>query len=202
MKVNIDYQVDEGRIELLPLIDVVFCILTFFILAALQLTRQQAINVDLPRAGTGETQMQKMLVVGVDIRGDTYIDQQRVNSQQMQRALERFLRWNPSGLVVLYAPKDARYNDVVQVLDKMRAVGGDRVALATLPSSEEMPSPVDSEGLLAPDVLTPNNGVEPPINPFLPSQPLNEMQPGSPLLSPPGSPTSPTSPTSPLLPDN
>ena len=199
MKVNIDYQVDEGRIELLPLIDVVFCILTFFILAALQLTRQQAINVDLPRAGTGETQMQKMLVVGVDIRGDTYIDQQRVNSQQMQRALERFLRWNPSGLVVLYAPKDARYNDVVQVLDKMRAVGGDRVALATLPSSEEMPSPVDSEGLLAPDVLTPNNGVEPPINPFLPSQPLNEMQPGSPLLSPPGSPTSPTSP---LLPDS
>lgn len=199
MKVNIDYQVDEGRIELLPLIDVVFCILTFFILAALQLTRQQAINVDLPRAGTGETQMQKMLVVGVDIRGDTYIDQQRVNSQQMQRALERFLRWNPSGLVVLYAPKDARYNDVVQVLDKMRAVGGDRVALATLPSSEEMPSPVDSEGLLAPDVLTPNNGVEPPINPFLPSQPLNEMQPGSPLLPPPGSPTSPTSP---LLPDS
>ena len=155
--------------------------------------------MDLPRAGTGETQMQKMLVVGVDIRGDTYIDQQRVNSEQMQRALERFLRWNPSGLVVLYAPKDARYNDVVQVLDKMRAVGGDRVALATLPSSEEMPSPVDSEGLLAPDVLTPNNGVEPPINPFLPSQPLNEMQPGSPLLPPPGSPTSPTSP---LLPDS
>ena len=199
MKVNIDYQVDEGRIELLPLIDVVFCILTFFILAALQLTRQQAINVDLPRAGTGETQMQKMLVVGVDIRGDTYIDQQRVNSEQMQRALERFLRWNPSGLVVLYAPRDARYNDVVQVLDKMRAVGGDRVALATLPSSEEMPSPVDSEGLLAPDALTPDNGVEPPINPFLPSQPLNEMQPGSPLLPPPGSPTSPTSP---LLPDS
>ncbi|RAQ39842.1 biopolymer transporter ExbD [Arthrospira sp. O9.13F] len=199
MKVNIDYQVDEGRIELLPLSDVVLCILTFFILAALQLTRQQAIKVDLPRAGTGETQIQKMLVVGVDIRGDTYIDQQRVNSQQMQRALERFLRWNPSGLVVLYAPKDARYNDVVQVLDKMRAVGGDRVALATLPSSEEMPSPVDSEGLLAPDVLTPNNGVEPPINPFLPSQPLNEMQPGSPLLPPPGSPTSPTSP---LLPDS
>ncbi|MBS0017605.1 MAG: biopolymer transporter ExbD [Arthrospira sp. SH-MAG29] len=198
MKVNIDSQVDEGRIELLPLIDVVFCILTFFILAALQLTRQQAINVDLPRAGTGETQMQKMLVVGVDIRGDTYIDQQRVNSEQMQRALERFLRWNPSGLVVLYAPRDARYNDVVQVLDKMRAVGGDRVALATLPSSEEMPSPVDSEGLLAPDVLTPDNGVESPINPFLPSQP-DQMQPGSSLLPPPGSPTSPTSP---LLPDS
>lgn len=201
MKVNIDSQIDEGRIELLPLIDVVFCILTFFILAALQLTRQQAINVDLPRAGTGETQMQKMLVVGVDIRGDTYIDQQRVNSQQMQRALERFLRWNPSGLVVLYAPKDARYNDVVQILDKMRAVGGDRVALATLPTSEEMPSPVDSEGLLAPGALTPDNGVQSPINPFLPSQP-DQMQPESPLLLPPISPTSPTSPTSPLLPDS
>ncbi|MGC9525150.1 MAG: biopolymer transporter ExbD [Limnospira sp.] len=190
MKLNVDSGDDEGRIELLPLIDVVFCILTFFILAALQLTRQQAINVDLPRAGTGETQMQKMLIVGVDAAGDTYIDQQRVNSLQMQRALRRFLRWNPSGLVVLYAPKDARYNDVVQVLDELRAIGGDRVALATLPSSAEPPSQPGSENLLTP--TTPGGeGADPP-NPF-----LDGLQPESPLLPAPGLPDSPTTPAFP-----
>jgi len=190
MKLNVDSGADEGRIELLPLIDVVFCILTFFILAALQLTRQQAINVDLPRAGTGETQMQKMLIVGVDAAGDTYIDQQRVNSQQMQRSLRRFLRWNPSGLVVLYAPKNARYNDVVQVLDELRAIGGDRVALATLPSSAEPPPQPGSENFLTP--TTPGDGVTEPPNPF-----LDELQPESPLLPAPGSPDSPTTPTLP-----
>lgn len=192
MKLNVDSGADEGRIELLPLIDVVFCILTFFILAALQLTRQQAINVDLPRAGTGETQMQKMLIVGVDAGGDTYIDQQRVNSQQMQRALQRFLRWNPSGLVVLYAPKEARYNDVVQVLDELRAIGGDRVALATLPSSAEPPPQPGSENLPTPTIP---GGQEPemePPNPF-----LDGLQPESPLLPAPGSPDSPTTPAFP-----
>lgn len=196
MKINMDSQVDESRIELLPLIDVVFCILTFFILAALQLTRQQAINVDLPRAGTGETQMQKMLIVGIDTQGDTYIDQQRVNEQQMQRALQRFLRWNPRGLVVLYAPKEARYNDVVQILDQLRAIGGDRVALATLPSSAEMPPQAGAEDLLSPDTT---DGEEvPPINPFFPSQPQpNQNQPDSLLLPSPGSSDAPGSPLAP-----
>ncbi len=189
MKINLDTPADDGRIELLPLIDVVFCILTFFILAALQLTRQQAINVDLPKASTGETQMQKMLIVGVDPQGKTYLDQQPVNMEQLQRSLKRFLRWNPSGLVVLYAPKDAKYNDVVQVLDQLRAIGGDRVALATLPSSVELPTNTD-----------PNNPTSNDDNPLLPSYPSDSNSPPAPpnpfLLSP----TPSEQPTSPLLP--
>jgi biopolymer transport protein ExbD len=185
MKFNFDSSPDEGRIELLPLIDVVFCILTFFILAALQLTRQQAINVDLPKATTGETQMQKMLIVGIDDRGRTYIDQQAVSDQQLERALTRFKRWNPSGLMVLYAPKDARYNDVVQVLDKLRAVGGERVALATLPSSAEIPTEADPENLLTPGSPDGENpllqtfpeGSDTPPNPFLLSPPPDPPQP-------------------------
>jgi biopolymer transport protein ExbD len=61
MKINLDTPAEEARIELVPLIDVIFCILTFFLLASLQLTRQQAINVDLPKAKTGQTQMREML---------------------------------------------------------------------------------------------------------------------------------------------
>lgn len=179
MKINLDTPSDEGRIELLPLIDVVFCILTFFILAALQLTRQQAITVDLPKASTGETQMQKMLIVGIDTQGRTYIDQQVLNLNQLENQLKRFKRWNPSGLMVLYAPKDAKYNDVVQVLDQMRAVGGDRVALATLPSSAETPeqpnqnpaTPGTAPGTSpAPNLLLPAPTTVPPAaNPFAPS---------------------------------
>ena len=175
MKINVDTPSDEGRIELLPLIDVVFCILTFFILAALQLTRQQAITVDLPKASTGETQMQKMLIVGIDPQGRTYIDQQVLNANQLDRQLKRFKRWNPSGLMVLYAPKDAKYNDVVQVLDQMRAVGGSRVALATLPSSAETPE-TDNQNPATPGtspepgtLLPAPTDIPPAANPFIPS---------------------------------
>ncbi|MEG3925827.1 biopolymer transporter ExbD [Microcoleus sp. D3_18a_C4] len=150
MKINLDTPAEEARIELVPLIDVIFCILTFFLLAALQLTRQQAINVDLPKAKTGQTQMREMLIVSIDDFGQTYIDQLPVNFQQLDRVLKSFQSQNPTGLMVLYAPQNARYAKVVEVLDKLREVGGDRVALATLPSSA--PSPL-------PNTSLPNSGI-------------------------------------------
>ena len=125
MKINLDTPAEEARIELVPLIDVIFCILTFFLLAALQLTRQQAINVDLPKAKTGQTQMREMLIVSIDDFGQTYIDQLPVNYQQLDRVLKSFQSKNPAGLMVLYAPQNARYAKVVEVLDKLREVGGD-----------------------------------------------------------------------------
>ncbi|MCL2926180.1 MAG: biopolymer transporter ExbD, partial [Trichodesmium sp. MAG_R04] len=125
------------RIELIPLIDVIFCILTFFLLAALQLTRQQAINVNLPKASTGKPQSQDMLLVSVDEVGKTFIEQQPVNALELEKFVRRYNQVSPRGVVVLYAPKEARYNDVVQVLDLLREVGGDRVALATLPRSPQ-----------------------------------------------------------------
>ena len=141
MKIHLDTPAEDARIELVPLIDVIFCILTFFLLAALQLTRQQAINVDLPKAKTGQTQMREMLIVSIDDFGQTYIDQLPVNYQQLDRVLKSFHNKNPAGLTVLYAPQNAKYAKVVEVLDKLREVGGDRVALATLPSSAPSPQP-------------------------------------------------------------
>ncbi|MEG3846529.1 biopolymer transporter ExbD, partial [Microcoleus sp. herbarium19] len=141
MKIHLDTPAEEARIELVPLIDVIFCILTFFLMAALQLTRQQAINVDLPKAKTGQTQMREMLIVSIDDFGQTYIDQLPVNYQQLDRVLKSFKSQNPAGLTVLYAPQNAKYAKVVEVLDKLREVGGDRVALATLPSSATSPQP-------------------------------------------------------------
>ncbi|VXD21858.1 putative biopolymer transport protein ExbD [Planktothrix serta PCC 8927] len=197
MKIRTDSQIDEARIELIPLIDVVFCILTFFILASLQLTRQQAINVDLPKASTGETQMQKMLIVGIDQAGRTYIEQQLVNLDQLDRALLRFRRWNPNGLIVLYAPKEALYNDVVSILDRLRAIGGERVALATLPSSQEIQPPTNP---LNPTLTPPNpSNLTPPFAPTTPNSgdTLPSISPISPTL--PNSPNRLPSQNSPVL---
>jgi biopolymer transport protein ExbD len=175
MKIHLDTPGEDARIELVPLIDVIFCILTFFLLAALQLTRQQAINVDLPKAKTGQTQMREMLIVSIDDFGQTYIDQLPVNYQQLDRVIKSFRSTNPAGLMVLYAPQNAKYAKVVEVLDKLREVGGDRVALATLPSSAPSAGPNPS---------LPNSGIPvPPAGNF--GQPLpSPVAPGQQQLDP------------------
>lgn len=162
MRIDFDSTEPDVRIEIVPLIDVIFCILTFFILAAVTLTRQAAINVDLPRASSGTTQMRQILIVSVDPIGQTYIEKLPVSKDQLYQAIVNFRQQNPEGVMALYASRAASYNDVVQVLDMLRSAGGDRVALATLPGSgEEGDSfPQLPSGSSNPtDLLTPPSGL-------------------------------------------
>ncbi|MCT7948851.1 biopolymer transporter ExbD [Ancylothrix sp. C2] len=161
MKINFDSPAEDARIEIVPLIDVIFCILTFFILAALQLTRQQAISVDLPKASTAQPQVRReLLLVQLDAFGQVYVQSQRVNLEQLSQELLDYRYKNPAGLMVLYAAKETKYNDVVQILDKMREIGGERVALATLPGSENQPSNAQPNAPINPP--TPNLTPLPP----------------------------------------
>ncbi|MBE9180433.1 biopolymer transporter ExbD [Oculatella sp. LEGE 06141] len=159
MKIDLETAEPDVRIELVPLIDVVFCILTFFILGALTLTRQPGINVDLPQAQTGTTQMRETLMVAVDSIGQAYVEQEPVTRDQLYQTLLDYQQVNPEGLVVLYADRLASYNEVVSVLDLLRSVGGDRVALATLP-----------EGVAPTQPQTPGSA---PGTPTLPADPFN-----------------------------
>jgi len=136
----------ETRIEMLPLMDVIFCILVFFILGAVGLSRQQAISMDLPKAKTGTPQMREMLVVGLDDLGQLYVEKQPVTENQLTDAIKNYHKYNPTGLMVLHASRNASYNDVVQLLDILRQVGGDRVALATLPGEGQQGTSIPSFG--------------------------------------------------------
>ncbi|QQE66203.1 biopolymer transporter ExbD [Leptolyngbya sp. BL0902] len=204
MKVDLlDSPKEDVRLEIIPMIDVIFCILTFFILAAVGLTRQQAISLDLPSAQTGQPlpgQMGSMgdrLYVSVDDLGQVYLDQQPVSIDLLYDVLLQFSQVNPNGLMVLYAARDARYEDVVGVLDILRSVGGERVALATLPRDIDLSDP-NANTFPFPDALpqgvpgAPSLG-DPGANPLgdpdgltNPAMPLN---PSNPSLSAPLSPS-------------
>ncbi len=146
---------DDVQVNIIPLIDVIFCILTFFILAAVGLSRQQAININLPKAETGVPQARQLLIVSLDSQGNVFVEQQPVRSkEEFMQKLVQYLQQNPNGLMSLYASPNASYDQVVQLLDILRSVGGDRVALATLPGgAPPAPSP------------TVNPNVNPNINP-------------------------------------
>lgn len=193
----------EVRIELIPLIDVIFCILTFFILAAVTLTRQTAISVDLPQAETGTTQLRETLIVSVDPIGQTYVEQQPVTRSQLRQVLFEYQQVNPEGLIVLYASRSSTYNDVVEVLDLLRSIGGDRVALATLPegtgaqqpglSPDDFGSPGSTDSFGTPGSTDPFGGFDStdPFNPTQPSLPGFEPLPTEPGQSAPDAPATP-----------
>ena len=135
-----DSAASNANIEILPLIDVIFCILTFFILAAVSFSRQQAISLDLPQAKTGAPQLQNILIVTIDDIGQLYVDRNLVSRSDLAWEIKKYNQANPDGLMTLYAAKNSTYREVVEVLDILREVGGNRVALATLPEGADAPT--------------------------------------------------------------
>lgn len=171
MKINLHSPIEEVQVPIIPLIDVIFCILTFFLVAALQFTRQQAINVDLPKATTGTSgQIPQSLIVSVDSIGQIYVEEQPVRTDLLAQTLQSYSQKNPNAKMLLYASPSLSYNDVIQVLDAMRQVGGDRVALATLPASSTQPAqsvPLTPYFPTAPGVEpSPNSTPVAPLNPL------------------------------------
>ena len=137
MKLNTELPADDARIEILPLMDVIFCILTFFILGAVGLTRQQALTQNLPQASTGDSSMSQMLPVSIDASGRIYLERetQPLSFQDLAERLARHQQTNPNEPIVLYANPSVEYDRVMQVLDLVREVGGERATLGITPSS-------------------------------------------------------------------
>ncbi len=194
------------------MIDVIFCILTFFILAAVGFSRQQAISVDIPKARTGTPQGQEILMITLDQSGEVYVEKERMlRKEQFKRKLEAYRQQNPGGLMALYASENARYNQVVQVLDFLREVGGERVALATLagelptsnqpatqPPGTSVPGldPNQQPGTSIPGITPPTPGTSiPGITPPTSGTSIPGITPPTPGTSIPGI-TPPTSGTS------
>lgn len=190
----------EVHIEIVPLIDVIFCILVFFILGAVEFSRQQAIQLDLPKATTGTPQMRDMLVVSLDDYGRLYVTQPQsglntanpaekptaepVDQQQLATALQNYQQTNPNGLMVLHASRNVSYNEVAQVLDTLRKVGGSRVALATVPGESSTVNVSPTPNL--PGSSSSGNGF--PQSNFSPSLPNSSTSTPPTLNLPPNTP--------------
>ena len=193
MKIDLDNSTDDAQIQILPLIDVIFCILTFFILAVVQLQRPQGVNVDIPKAETGTVQPPDRLIVTLSPTGQTFVGPEEVDRTMLADKARKYLDSKPDGLVVLNASQNAFYSDVIGILDLMRKIGGNRVALATNPATTPTMAPtVPAPGLGLPGSINPygNPGLNPtnPLNPgFNPLNP-NPLNPGlnNPGLSNPG----------------
>lgn len=214
MKVNLHTPLEEVQIQIIPLIDVVFCILTFFLLSALQFTSKQAINVDLPKATTGtisaasSQKRSDILLVTIDAVGQTYIDKDPIQKENLEARLKQYVQANPNGILVLNASRTSTYNDVIETLDLLRKVGGNQVSLGIIPGkSQPLTNPPNFS--TNPVLPIPNTvkipGIDPEnnFNPSVPLAPTPFPAPGQ-GINPSISPLIPNNgnPQVPVVPDN
>ena len=120
-----------AQINIVPMIDVVFAVLAFFLLSSLFLTDSQGLTVSLPAAQTGNLQPQRPITVTLDATGQLAVADQPVTEEQLLPAVQALLvdRGNP--LVLIRADQTVDHGRVVAVMDRLRALPGLQLAIAT-----------------------------------------------------------------------
>jgi len=128
MKVNLGSR-RKARIEILPLIDIVFLLLVFFIYAMLSMAVHRGVPVNLPTSSSARIERESLLSVTIKQSGEILVDTHRVALKDLARLLEVRAQAHRSPGVLLFADKTVSYQLLVHVLDQIRAAGLSRISL-------------------------------------------------------------------------
>ena len=130
MKVQGKYLgIRKPRIEMLPLIDIVFLLLVFFIYAMLSMAVHRSLPVSLPFSATAGLDTEVNLAVTVRPGGDLYLDEKRISREDLQGFLRKRGQNDKSLQVDLFADETVSYQELYSVLDIIRTAGVSNVAL-------------------------------------------------------------------------
>jgi len=114
----------KARIEIIPLIDVMFFLLASFMMVSLSQTHMKGIRVNLPAAvGPPPSEVKDFVSIKVLEGNAVFFDNQYVADEQVLPRLYELHRGNPDIKISLSAAPASMYGDVIAVLDKIRSVG-------------------------------------------------------------------------------
>ena len=119
----------EARIEIIPLIDIMFFLLAAFMLMSLSMVNAKTIKVNLPTATSANSESGKDVVnISVNQSGDAFLDKKPVGERELVTKLIDLQRANPNLRVFINGDQDARHGAIIRVLDLVRSAGIDKVA--------------------------------------------------------------------------
>ena len=131
MKVGTIYPHKKARIEIIPLIDIMFFLLASFMLASLALIRLQSIKMNLPTGQQATKSTRKDIVnLAVKKNGDYYLDKKLVTSVELSSYLSNAFHTNASTAVYITGDPDATHGMIIDALDLVRMVGIEKVSFA------------------------------------------------------------------------
>lgn len=122
-----------AKINLTPLIDVVFILLIFFVVTS-SFVKESGVDVSRPQADSATPQTSASIFVSVTAAGEVWIDRKVVAIRALRPLIAQLHEQNPQGSLVIVADRAAPTGLVVQVLDQARLAGISNVALAAKPT--------------------------------------------------------------------
>jgi biopolymer transport protein ExbD len=119
----------EARIEIIPLIDIMFFLLAAFMLVSLSMVNMKSVKVNLPTATAATAESKRDFVnLSVDKSGMIYFDKKPIGPNELAQQLRVGYQTNSNLRVFISGDQEARHGDIIRVLDLVRSAGIEKVA--------------------------------------------------------------------------
>ncbi len=119
----------SARIEMIPLIDIIFLLLVFFIYSMLSMVIYRGIPVVLPKADTVEAEKAQVVNITIDETGNLFVDKELISGHELLSRLKEEQGTFPEKTAVISGHRDSPYRVFIDVLDKVRLAGFQRVSM-------------------------------------------------------------------------
>lgn len=123
----------RARIEIIPLIDIVFFLLATFVMVSLSMVKNQGVPVELPKASTGSKQVadSNYTAISVTTNGDIYFNKTKVTQKELTARLKELKARQSDPVILLNGDEKAYLGKAIFILDEARKLGIKKVALET-----------------------------------------------------------------------
>ena len=124
----------RARIEIIPLIDIIFFLLATFVMVSLSMVQSRALPVHLPAAATGTPQDRAdFAAITITETGAVFFNKEPVTPEQLDTALRDLLASRPDPKVFINGDRKAEFGRAIAVLDQVRQAGITKIAIETQP---------------------------------------------------------------------
>ena len=132
MKIVSSYGRKKARIEIIPLIDIIFFLLATFVMVSLSMIKNEGVPVNLPTAATSTPQEKRNdLTVSVIKTGEIYLDKQLVTPEELKIQLSLWKAKQTDPRIFIHGDQDASFKNIMLVMDTIRSLGITKVAMQT-----------------------------------------------------------------------
>lgn len=132
MKIASPRSQKKARIEVIPLIDIVFFLLATFVMVSLSMIKNEGVTVNLPVASTGGPQERKeYTAITVTESGDYYFNKDAASLEEIVTRLKALKESEPEPRVFINGDEKAEFGRAIAILDETRKLGITKVAIET-----------------------------------------------------------------------
>ena len=119
------------EINVVALIDVIFAILTFFIVTSLTLSRTEGLAVNLPGASSGKVQDQTKIVISINDQGAVSLNRKSIDPANLVPEIKALMVKDQPTMVVINADEKVGHGTVVSTMDLVQQIPGVKLGIAT-----------------------------------------------------------------------